>query len=561
MKKILLFLLFFPLAIFSQTPQYTWARTNVINSNAQKTHVTTDGAGNVYVAGTFGAASITIGNVTLYNHETVFGVWDIYMAKYDQAGNLLWARNYGSENNDSVIGITSDAAGNVYLLGTYQLSITLGETTLTTLYPSCFVAKFDSSGEVIWAKSNQDDIGWDAGGIAVDGGGNVYFSGVYYSESLHFGSAVIEYENFVPGSSNVTLPFVVKLDSQGETIWAKGGVRTTNTGVTFANGVTADAQGNVFITGSFSVPAISFGNVTLTKAIANSSNYNMFLLKFDADGNAQWGKNAGSSFLNTTMGYGVAADSDLNVIAVGTFANTVAWDGTTLTAGSGASPYMLKFDASGVLQWAKTVGGTIEPNRFTQVRTDGNSNIYVCGNTGSEYENFGNGVVISTTVANAGSSYLAKYNSSGNAVWVQRAGKIAQFNASSFAIVSENEFYLSGTYTESQIQFGSIGLTKNPQTNYNLFLARMLHVPLDVAAVDAAAMKIYPNPTSGLVFVSDPDEIASYALFDAVGRIVAQGELTGDSSAVDLSGLPSGIYNLKLLKAGGISSAQKIVRR
>ncbi|MBD3582375.1 T9SS type A sorting domain-containing protein [Flavobacterium selenitireducens] len=503
---------------------------------------------------------MTIGNVTLHNHETNFGLWDIYVAKYDAEGNLIWARNYGSENNDSLISITTDDSGNLYLLGTYQVSISLGDTTLTTSSPSAFVSKLDANGDVIWAKSNiGQSHGWNAGGIAVDSDENVYFSGVYNSETLRFGNIELSYANFVSGGMNAAVPFLVKMDPAGETVWAKtAGRASANTGSTFANGVAVDSAGNVYATGSFSVPVLSFGQVTMTKAVPSMWNYNMYLVKYDSNGNVVWGKHAGTNFENTTMGYDVAIDAQQNVIATGTFANTIAWDGVSLSASSGSTPYILKCDTNGVILWARSVFGTIEANHMRNVKTDAGSNIYLSGNTGSTTEMFGNGVTLTTP--QGGSAYIVKFDPDGTAVWVQKVGKIENYNTSAFAMVSENEFYLAGTFTENQLNFGSIPLLKDSGTNYNLFLGRMLYVPLSVDEQAFAGCKVYPNPTRDNVTVDGLRAVTAFKVIDASGRVISDGTIDPKANSIVLYGWPNGMYYLKLEDSFGKLSIFKIAK-
>ncbi len=560
MKKLLLLIFtLFPILNFAQTPQWDWAKTHTLTGNSSKLYTATDVSGNVYTAGNFASVTMTIGGVTLNNHETTWGLWDIYLAKYTPEGELIWARNYGSENTDSVISITTDQAGNLYLLGTFQTSITLGDTTLTTVYPSSFVAKLDADGNVLWAKSNSDDTyGWTGGGIAVDLAGNVYFSGVYNSDTITFGSFVLSYANFSATEQNVAVPFVVKLDANGETVWAKGANRgTANTGTTFANGVAADNQGNVFITGSFSIPTLDFGGVTLTKALTSNWNHNMFLVKFNADGTTAWGKNSGSNYTNVTMGYDVATDNQGNVFNVGVFANTVTWDGMSLSASSGNSAYFLKYDTNGVIQWAKSSIGTFEPNHFRSVKTDANGNIYICGNTGSLSENFGNNVVMSASTS--AMAYLVKYNANGTAAWVQKTGKIDSYNSTSFAILDENEFYLAGTFTENQVSFGSISLAKNAATNYNLFLAHMKYVPLEVNDFDVSDVVLYPNPTKNNLHVSGVDAFSRFEISDILGRRVKKGQLS-ESNGIDVSELPSGAYQIRIINQDGTKIVRKFAK-
>src|SRR6185369_12691602 len=101
---------------------------------------------------------------------------DVFTAKYDPEGNVLWAASAGGTGTDNGTGIGVDAAGNCYITGHFSsTSITFGATTLTrTGSENVFVVKYDASGNVLWA-NRAGGTGFDAGsGIAVDAAGNSY---------------------------------------------------------------------------------------------------------------------------------------------------------------------------------------------------------------------------------------------------------------------------------------------------------------------------------------------------------------------------------------------------
>ena len=114
--------------------------------------IAVDANGNSYVTGYFYSSTITFGLTTLTNS----GVYsDIFVVKYDSSGNVVWAKNTGGTNEDKGYGIAVDAIGNSYVTGWFSSStITFGSTTLTNSgSDDIFVVKYDSSGNVMRAKS------------------------------------------------------------------------------------------------------------------------------------------------------------------------------------------------------------------------------------------------------------------------------------------------------------------------------------------------------------------------------------------------------------------------
>jgi hypothetical protein len=87
-------------------------------------------------------------NVTNTNPDA-----DIFVAKYDSAGNALWAKRYGGAALDEVGGLAVSPAGVIYLAGRFNGSATYGPNTLTSLNTSydtdCFLAKLDTNGNPI----------------------------------------------------------------------------------------------------------------------------------------------------------------------------------------------------------------------------------------------------------------------------------------------------------------------------------------------------------------------------------------------------------------------------
>ncbi|MEO8086805.1 MAG: T9SS type A sorting domain-containing protein [Bacteroidota bacterium] len=218
--------------------------------------ITTDASGNVLVTGSFAIPSITFGNTTLTNA----GSLDIFVVKYDASGNVLWATRAGGTSSDVGIGISSDAGGNVAITGYfYSPSITFGNTTLTNAsvgQPDIFVVKYDTSGNMVWA-SSAGGTGMDLGiGVSTDAGGNVILTGWFSGSSITFGNSTL----ISAGSLDI---FVAKYDASGNVLWA---ISAGGTDEEEGGAISTDAAGNVVVTGFFYSPSITFSNITLTSA-------------------------------------------------------------------------------------------------------------------------------------------------------------------------------------------------------------------------------------------------------------------------------------------------------
>ena len=197
---------------FAQAPNCLWAKSAGGTDVDYGRSVTTDASGNVYVMGYFYSPTITFGTTTLTNAGTT-GYSDMFIAKYDAAGNVLWAKSAVGIDSDRGYSVTTDASGNVYVTGSFDSpTITFGTTTLTnagtTGYSDMFIAKYDAAGNVLWAKS-EGSTSYDEGySVATDASGNVYVMGYFYSPTITFGTTTLT------NAGSVDM-FIAKYDGTG----------------------------------------------------------------------------------------------------------------------------------------------------------------------------------------------------------------------------------------------------------------------------------------------------------------------------------------------------------
>ena len=140
---------------------------------------------------------------------------DMYLIKYDTTGNLQWAKRFGGTGNEEGKGLKTDRSGNLVLTGNFEGSITFGTTTLTSTGASdvCIV-KLQPDGNVVWAKQFTGSLADKGGALICDEQRNIYTTGTYSSNDFD-----IQGSSFTaPKASNV---FYCKLDSNGNKIWAK----------------------------------------------------------------------------------------------------------------------------------------------------------------------------------------------------------------------------------------------------------------------------------------------------------------------------------------------------
>ncbi len=498
-----------------------WAGSAGGSKSESGKSIATDVLGNVYVTGTFNSPSITFFGTT--SHKITLTntgkLGDMFIVKYDANGIVQWARNAKGSDEDEGNGIATDVSGNVYVTGLFcSPSITFGTTTLINKGSyDMYIVKYDKDGNVKWAKSaggSGSDYGYS---IAADVSEDVYVTGRFSSSSITFGQTTL----YNAGTSSQDM-FVVKYDASGTVLWATS---AGGTGSDLDGDVAIGASGDVYVTGTFGSPSIAFGNnITLTNA--DNSGYvnmvDMFIVKYGTDGNAVWAKNAGGR----SNGWGIATTHDSegseNVFVTGAFGMcpSITFGTTTLKNSGSSDIFIVKYDASGNVLWAKSAGGTGGDIAWS-IAADGSGNVYVTGTFNSPSITFGT-ITLSNT-NNCGDMFIAKYDPNGNVLWAK---------------------CVQGTSKPT----GGHGKSTLANAGINDVLTNELTV--------------YPNPTSGKVTLSTGNSqasISSISVFNMVGKeVLSQQSAVGSEVTVDLSSQPKGLYIL-LIKAGENFYSRKII--
>jgi len=381
-------------------------------------------SGNVYATGTqYGRGSYEYGNGVT---ATGTGDENVAFVKYDANGNAQWAkttsistgRGYSHFN-----AIACDQSGNVYAAG-YQTGIGTWQygngVTATGTYGSgngnnygfnVVLVKYDSSGNAQWAKTvSAGTRRSEFLALACDQSGNVYAAG--YQD----GPGAYEYGNGVTATGTVSgdlAPNVilVKYDPNGNAQWAKT-VSSTSSGSQFY-AVACDQSGNVYAAGyQNGEGTYGYGNGVSAKAYRN--NHNVVLVKYDAGGNALWAKTV-SAATSESFFYGVTCDQSGSVYAAGYQGDGTYGYGNSVTAagvsGGAASKnvVLVKYDAGGNAQWAKTVSVGETESEFNAVTCDQSGNLYAAGYQSGDGRTYGYGNGVTAAGTGSMNVLLVKY--------------------------------------------------------------------------------------------------------------------------------------------------------
>src|ERR1700756_183233 len=468
MKKITtLFtaLLFFTGLILSnqlQAQSCPWAKKAGGTYEDGGTGIATDGSGNVYAIGYFYSTTIAFGSTTLHN---IYGQGPyMYLTKYDSCGNVLWAKAAGGNGGTNPTGVVADASGNVYVTGYFTAdTLAFGNLKLVNnSFHNAFLVKYNSSGVAQWAKQGDGDEENEAYAVALDPSNNIYVTGIFASTTITWGS------NSAPNGTDdgsTRDVFIAKFDNSGNSLWVKGSTSNGGTlGDATGYGIAADAAGNSYVTGNFESDYIRFG----TDSLENAGYYDIFLVKYDANGNEVWLKTAGDA--DDEGASAAVVDAAGNVYIAGHIGyNSVVNFGThTITNNtSSLQAFIAKYDANGNDLWAQcTQGDYYSANFASEISLDAAGNPYIIGTFSSDSLHVGPVSLYNTGYTNGSGGgdntydiFVAKYKSSGTLSWARSAGGDSTDQGNAIATGPNGALYITGEYNSSILSIAGFTLT------------------------------------------------------------------------------------------------------
>lgn len=477
----LLFLLFYNIQTFAQ---------NVLLKNAVKIEgtktITTrsiqvDSQNNKYVAGTFnGTADFDSSeNEALL---TTNGGNDIFLAKYDENGNYLWAFNLGGASTsgfyfDAMGDMILDNQGNIYLTGDITGTTDMDPSGNTAnMSAGIFLAKYNSNGGYLWAFSIYGSSTSQAGkSLAVDSSNNVYMAGVFANSNGDFDPSSNEKKLQAIGSNDY---FIAKYTEDGNYLWAFNLGSTTNQSYGDIN-ILTDNSSNLFVSGNFS-GIMDFDPSKEVESYDAGGDLNMFLAKYNSNGNYIWAKDI-KTIDNTNDGvisniaYGMDIDSSNNVYISGQMGLPIDFDPTENNAifdisSSKKQSFLSKYDEDGDYEWAVAFANTNNSLSTGLVIDSQSSNIYVTGfsNHSADFDPT-NQEDILTSSSSYQNLYLAKYDSNGVYEWAKTVGADDANDksyANTIAINNDDSQISLAGYFNGSIDFNAPGQEKI-ETNSN----------------------------------------------------------------------------------------------
>ena len=450
--------------------------------------VAADSAGNTTVVGSFSSGSIDLDpGLGSYELPTAGTGGDGFAASYDPQGAFRWGAHFASSARNTATEVAIDGYGNVFVTGTVggTLEITGSSGAPVTLQASgieSFLAKFDSGGNLLWARTlGEAGANHVAYGMATDAAGNVYATG-----------------DLRDGTEGLHQAFIARYDgASGTTAWSElikigtglpMGYTGNTTHASVYGGIAVDAAGNVCIAGTY-LGTIDFDpDPTQTHWLTSAGNGNypdngdVFVLKLSAAGSFVWAGSLGGNGRDQVEAIGVDGAGNIYVDGY-TDANTQ----NDFDPGPGTLPlaggdFVVKIDASGNLLWS--LGGiegvTTYPGKGMTV--DAAGNVYTTRVfSGTIDADPGPGTFYLTAADGHFDSLVSKLDSAGSFIWAAVIGGPGSDQGRAIALDGQGHIYTTGSFQQTadfDPGAGAYNLTSTPDANGNstsdVFLLKLI---------------------------------------------------------------------------------------
>lgn len=467
---------------------FEWAKSLSGTGSGVVRSITSDASGNVYVAGTFlDTMDIDPGPGVMILKSTTKFSQEVFFAKYDAGGNLIWGKAILGDGSKAVTAIAVNALGELYMAGTFSDTVDFDPGPGTAIVQNLqgrtafYAAKYSNNGDYLWAHGFIviNFFTTQLNSMAIDSSGNIFIAG-QFTTTIDFDPG--------PGVASYTAAtgrnmFVAKYDKDGTYLWANvfGGTGLSNN----LSSLGVDTAGDVIIGGTFS-GTMDFdpGPGTATFASAGTG-FEVFVMKYDKNGQYVWGMKAAGGTGNTVKL--VRTDIENSIYILGEYSTRLEF-GTVQFVGS-SDVYILKMSSSGNPLWGKA----LDINTTTATAVDALGNIYLAG-TFYQATDFDPGPgTASPTLIGLSDVYLASYDKDGNYLFVGNMGSTDFGSAFLYAIAPgpANSTVFGGALTRTidfDFSAASFTLTANDQDGYFVKYSNM--VPLSVSLLSFSAIPV-----------------------------------------------------------------------
>ena len=543
--------------------------------NAITNFISTDGANNIYRAGTLSASTDLDPSSATFNVSSLSSP-GIFISKYTANGNFVWAQTIPGSIGTSLglYVMNTDVNGNTYIIG----------RATSNGITSMFMLKYDTNGNNLWTKQIIGSLNANRR-IVFDSQGNFYVTGrIFGTATIDFDPSPFGTVNLIP--YNYVSSFLAKYSPQGDYIWAKTLAQTGS----FSDENEIDIQiknNSLYISGLFA-GTIIFNSAT-NESFDALGGVNGFVAKYDLNGNYQFAGifvNNDINFSESSGTESVTVDNDGNFYVTTSFSGSIDFDLspnseyylTSLTdvanGGYFGSYAISKYSSNGAFLWAKQINGLNADSglssRIVYSYINTNNELILTGQTfGSvDFDPSNTDFVITTPNINGfnvGNIFMAKYNKdSGDFIWANKIDSDTSPTLNCVSMNNNQDIFISGFFNGSadfDLSSGVQTLTSTSPFISDRFWAKYSTTTLGLEDnITSNNYRIYPNPTNGELFVSHPlYEDFNITITDIAGKVLKTTKLQNNES-VDVSQYPQGMYFIQI-ESGNERNTYKFIKK
>ncbi len=527
-----------PAMLYAQ-PSWTWSEGVVGGSDQRGMSIATDASGNSLSTGFFkGSPDFDANSLTSSGND------DAYVTKYDSNGNGIWAVKIAGTGEQRGFGITTDAAGNSYVCGSMESSTTFYGSSNIVLNAAgnkdAFIAKYNSAGQVLWAKhvacSNADEA------LSVcTNGTNVFVTG-YFSGTATFGALTP-----LTSSGGEDVFIAAYSCANGTEQWAlKGGSSGNDRG----DGIAVDASG-VYVSGFYTNATITFQNQV--GSLASIGGTDIFVVKYNLTGTTGlWQRRAGSSANDEGNCLTIGGNA---VYVGGFFDNTMNLYNSgvtvvaTITTANNHDGCIIKYDATtGNYGWAVSENGQGDDHVY-EISCSPFGNVYATGSWNGTLP-FGSGPAVTSSSEDV---FVSTYNSAGVFVSGLRATGTDDEIGYGISASYPNAVYVTGYFKSNNTTFGATPSLS--ASSEDIFIAKILcgvtvsnaGIDQTVCASTATLNGNTPSSGSGL-----------WTLISGAGNITTP---SSQNSGVTALGIGANVFRWTITNGGCVSFDEVTITR
>ena len=253
--------------------------------------------------------------------------------------------------------------------------------------------------------------------ITTDSDGNIFYSGAFSDTATISGIVVPPYFDLTPPSFVYT--YLARHDNSGGANWA---IPIGGPGLVFVDvdDMKADADGNLIciVKAAIMSDTLHIGNFLSIPASGTPST--SVMIKIDAQGNLLWSK----IFTGIFNGLRIAADSQGDFYLCGWHTNSFVIDTVTINPSNGSQGnFIAKANADGNFLWGKSFSSNTAMLQFLNLTINEQDELFMSG--GWEGDTLFIDHLYAVNPLPGGGNvdrYIAKFDSEGNVVWLQREG-------------------------------------------------------------------------------------------------------------------------------------------